>query len=212
MHADVAIQRGASLQGFRCGPLAADQLHQRQQVHRVERMPDAQPRGMLQSFLQQRRAQSRGGGRQRHFGRQQGVGVAQHAAFQLCVFGRALLHEFGLRAGGLQRVGIGDRRGLGHRVQHRPGAFGAGNGLRGSLAGLGVRVIQAHGVSGQGEARRPARADHAAAEAGDAGHAAGRFSFSRVSAADSRRNPAVSSSCLAAETSCALSASTPFFR
>ena len=65
-HADALVEGGGALLGLRTGPLAAADLDQRQEVDRVERVPDREPLGMRHLRLQPGRQQARGARRDDH--------------------------------------------------------------------------------------------------------------------------------------------------
>jgi hypothetical protein len=148
---------------------AADHLDQRDEVRRVERVPDHGPLGMGALGLHLAHGVAGRGGGDHDVDRGRRVDVGQQGALELEVLGRALLDEVGTCAGRAQ-VAL-DRQVVEARAlrqaelgQRRPGRL-----HQVPQPGLGVlgRIPGHHAVAPRQEVRHPPPADDPGAYAGD---------------------------------------------
>jgi hypothetical protein len=160
----------------RPGPLGdrgVDLLDQRDQVGRVERVPDDEAGriGRRRRHLAQREA--RGGGGDHHVLAGRGHEVGEERALELEILRRALLDEPGPVAGLRHRSRHPQPRPVGAVVETRlhQGRPGRVDGAPQRRLGVGSRIPR-HDVEPAGqEVRGPPAADHAGADARDvAGH------------------------------------------
>ena len=213
-HADAPVERGGPI--LRCGGglLAAADLDQRQQVDRVERMADDEPRRIAHAGREPRRQQARRRGRDHDAGPRGAIDVAEHPDLQRLDLGEALDDEVGLAdgigdGGGDAEAPFGNRD---PRHQLRLGAARVAD-HRLELAGeIRVGIVDGAVVAVQQEAGGPARPDDAAADEADrvAGHAGlPRLSSSRTAAGPMTAEPIAVRIVEARSTSAPLVASSP---
>ncbi len=186
MHPDRAVRLGRTGDGLRARQLAAAELDERQQVDGVERMADDEALGPVDAGLQLARPQTRGGGaEERVVGRRAGR-LRQERLFQLEALRRRLLDEVGACGGLCGGADELERPLRGQRRERQP-AVGPAR-VRDRLADLALRlrvgVVEPDVDAVEDEPRRPAGADHAAAEQP---HRAG--ALSHASAARASREP-----------------------
>ncbi|MNT04737.1 hypothetical protein D3C72_1393280 [compost metagenome] len=173
--ADGGIEGHRAGDGVGRGLLAADHLDQRDQVRRVERMPQHHALRVHAARLHAADRQARRARREDGLRRRGGVHAAEQVDLEVHALGAVLLHEVGHGHGVFQAVvkaQAADRGALGQAeaFQRRPvlrhgGAqpvFGAGRG-----------VGRVHVEPVREEMRGPAGADHAGADDGDALHVGG---------------------------------------
>ena len=92
-HADAAIERGCQIEIPHGGRRAAQNFHQRQQINRIERMPDQHALCMAAVGLKSRRKQAGGTRGDHHVRPRRRVHARQQPAFQILDFRSALLNE-----------------------------------------------------------------------------------------------------------------------
>ena len=187
-----AVDRGGALHRLRRGALAAAHLDERQQVDGVERMPDGEALGVRHVGLQAGGQQAgRGGGEHRVRRRPRGSRAASSARLSASRSGALSCTNAGALHGLLGRGGERQRPLGGQRRERQPaqGAARVGEHLPHDALRVRGRVVEAHVDAVEEEARRPAAADHAAAEQRPVrvSHAATRPSRSRTSPGPSTR-------------------------
>ena len=96
MHADVGEENAGGVQGRGRGLSAADQLHQRQQVHGVERMRDQEALRRQHVALQIRGHEAGGAGGDHDIGRRMMADSGEHPLLELQLLGDVLLDEIRL--------------------------------------------------------------------------------------------------------------------
>ena len=226
LHAKTRIDRTGAFDRFRRRPAPGGDLHQRQQINGVERMPDQHPFRVLHMLLQDARQQSGGRGRDDGSGRGGRVDFRKNPALEVEPLGHAFLNKAGAFHGLSERSRDAERAGGGARIAEQPveGALGIVHRCLHRGAGIRSRVVERHVDPAQHEAGRPAAADQAAADAGCALDAAGhgalataprfpqRFlsiSRSRTASGPSTRTPMFSAMAAVRRTRSALVARTP---
>ena len=218
-HFAFAVKRVGGGDGFGRGFFAAADFHQRQQINRIERMPDAQALGILHFRLQAGGAQPGSGGCNYGARRQGGVNFLQQRDFNLFALGRAFLRE----VGGFARFGDGARKAEFAEVFGRFGgqvhSGAAGVFQRGAnfFGRFGAGVVDDCVHSGLNESGGPSGADDSAADAGGGFSRGAHDCFStpiflRACSGVMMLNPARERMLAAFSVSCALVARTPFFR
>ena len=165
-HADRPVGIGDTGDDVVAPPGAGDDLDQRQQVDRVERMPDDEPLRMDHALLQARRQQPRRRRGDDDLRPARGVGSGEQALLDVEPLRRALLDQLGTLDGLLRGVDEGQLALVGQRrgEQPRQGAAGVGEDLADLARRVFVGVVEAHVGAVEDEAGRPPAADHAAAE------------------------------------------------
>ncbi len=163
------VEAGGPGDRRRVGAFAADDLDERDEVGRVERVSDDQARGVRGRRLHVRHRIAGGGGGDDDAGRRRRVQAGQQVTLEVELLGSALLDELGVGHGLFQGVRDGQpvrRRALGETEggERRPRrvdqaaqpAFGVGRGVPGG-----------HVVAAGQEVGDPAAADDSGADAGD---------------------------------------------
>ena len=228
LHAKTRIDRTGALDRFPRGPAPGGDLHQRQQINGIERMPDQHPFRVLHGLLQDAWQQS--GSRRRDDGSGRGgcIDSRKNPALEVQPLGHAFLNEAGAFHGLGERSREAERAGGGARFAEHPveGALGIVHRRLHRGPGIRSRVVERHVDPAQHEAGRPAAADQAAADAGCALDAAchgalataPRFpqrvlsaSRSRTASGPSTRTPIFSAMATARRTRSALVARTPLW-
>ena len=210
-HADGAVDLRGAVERLRRGALAAAELDEREQVDRVERVPDGEALGPGHVGLELRREEPGGRGRDHDLRPRGPARRCEQLALELDALGRALLDEVGIAGRVLRRRDEGQQALGRERRQGQPrgGPPRAREHLFDLPRRLGIRVVELDVVAVQQEARGPAAADHAPAEQPDLHAARRRSSFSRTSAGPSTRAFIPSRICTARSTSSPFDASRP---
>ncbi len=102
MHADVGKEAAGGVQRRGGGLLAADQLHQRQQVHGIEWMRGQEALWCHHAALQIRGHEAGGAGGDHDIGRRMMADIGEHPLLQLELLGDVLLDEIRLPCHGVQ--------------------------------------------------------------------------------------------------------------
>ena len=125
MHADVGEEPSGRRKGLSGGLLATNELDQRQQVDRIERMGDQEALGVRHVTLQLARHEPRRARGDDDVRRCMSAHLGEHALLQLQLLGNVLLYEVHLcghrvQVGGKGQLALGRQRRQG---QVRQGAF-----------------------------------------------------------------------------------------
>ncbi|MCY1361119.1 hypothetical protein D9M69_477760 [compost metagenome] len=173
--ADGRIERHRAGDDLGRGLRTADHFDQRDQVRRIERMPQHHALRMYAARLHAADRQARRTRREDGLGRCRRVHAAEQVDLEIHALGAVLLHEVGhghgvfqavVKAQAIDRSALGQAEALQRRPVLRHGGtqpvFGAGRG-----------VGRVHVEPVREEVRGPARADHAGADDGDALHVGG---------------------------------------
>ncbi len=161
VHADVGHESAGGVQGGRGGLFAADQLHQRQQVHRIEWMCDQEALRRMHVTLQVRGQQARGTGGNHNIRRRVSADGGQHTLLELELFGDVFLDKVRLPRHRVQ-VGREGQRPLARqrrKRQPRQRPFGVGNRAPDPLLHLRIEVRGDHVDPEMQRASGPATAD-----------------------------------------------------
>ena len=166
LHADRRIDLAGLLDEFLGRLLAADDLDQRQQIDRVERVPDHQALGPLHRRLHVGRLDARRRGADQRVLRRMRIDLGQHAVLEV----EPLRHAFLDEVGAVDR--LGDGLGVADRALPRQplgqhllvGAPRALHHFADLARGFRIGIEDRHVDAVQHEARDPPRADDAAAD------------------------------------------------
>src|SRR3984957_13109298 len=99
LHADGVKNRAGAVDGRRRRRLAANDLHQREEVDRIVWMGDKQPLGVGEPRLKFRGQKAGSRGADQRLRGACGVDLGEHMALEIETLGYALLHPFGARYG-----------------------------------------------------------------------------------------------------------------
>ena len=169
LHADVGVDLARSvLRRLRRAITAAD-LHERHQVHGVERMADDEALRVDHVALDLGGEESRGGGSEHGVAGCCLAGLGEHLLLQLESLGQALLHEVDAGDGVLDGRRERDRALLGERGERqlRIRATRVRHDLVHLARRLGIDVVQLHVDAGECKACGPTAADDASTEEAD---------------------------------------------
>ncbi len=166
VHANVGVELAGRLDGGRRGLLAANQLHQWQQVDRIERVANQQPFRRDHLCLKIARHQAGGARGDDHICARRAAHIGQHALLEFELLGDIFLDEIGLarhlvQVGGEAELPLGRER---RERQARQRRLGIGDRVADPLLHLRLHIGGNHVDAKVQRTRGPAAADDSGAQ------------------------------------------------